>query len=168
MTESLEASFGKLGDSDSEGSDEVDALDVPSQVNGSGKATATTDAVEDKAKGNSVDSESTVNEVMKKAEEDELNATVPEVGSAEQEQAAEDEFPNPFIPNFSRTNFLRKRLFGRQEKWSTTKPLSIRIVTYNVNDRVPPPGSKELSAVVGGGSDDVIAVGVQEAGKCYS
>lgn len=33
----------------------------------------------------------------------------------------EDQFPNPFSPGFSRTAFLRKRLFARQDTWSEQK-----------------------------------------------
>jgi hypothetical protein len=75
-----------------------------------------------------------------------------------------DKFPNPYAPRFSRTAFLRKRMFSRQEKWSSTKDISIRVVTYNVNDRVPPPGTKELSPIVGPGRADIIALGLQEVG----
>lgn len=87
----------------------------------------------------------------------------------EQEQApAEDDkessmYPNPYAAGFDRTGFLRKRLYGERDKWTTTKPISIRIVTYNVNDRQPPSGTKELGPLVGHGEDDIIVVGLQEA-----
>jgi hypothetical protein len=55
-------------------------------------------------------------------------------------------------------------MFSRQEKWSSTKDISIRVVTYNVNDRVPRPGTKELSPIVGPGRADIIALGLQEVG----
>lgn len=74
------------------------------------------------------------------------------------------EFPNPYDPGFDRQDFIRKRLFSRQSKWSTRKPVSIRVVTYNVNDRLPPPGTKELAEVLGYGWEDIIVVGLQEAG----
>lgn len=35
----------------------------------------------------------------------------------------DDKFPNPYTPGFSRTDFLRKRLFKRQKKWSSTTPV---------------------------------------------
>ncbi|KAL1409612.1 hypothetical protein Q8F55_003607 [Vanrija albida] len=71
-------------------------------------------------------------------------------------------YPNPYTVGFSRTAFLRKRLFGRQDKWSSTTPVSIRVVTYNVNNRIPPTGTKELAPVVGYGAEDIIVVGLQE------
>lgn len=72
-------------------------------------------------------------------------------------------YPNPYAEGFSRTDFLRKQLYSRRDKWTTTKSVSIRIVTYNVNDRVPPPGTKELGPLVGYGQDDIVVVGLQEA-----
>lgn len=87
-----------------------------------------------------------------------------------QEQTPEDDeddaasqYPNPYVEGFDRTGFLRKRLYSRRDKWTTTKPVSIRIATYNVNDRVPPSGTKELGPLVGHGQDDIIVVGLQEA-----
>lgn len=41
---------------------------------------------------------------------------------------------------------------------------SIRCVTYNVNDRIPPTGTTELAEVLGYGAEDIIVVGIQEAG----
>jgi hypothetical protein len=35
----------------------------------------------------------------------------------------EDVFPNPYLPTFSRTAFLRKRVFAKQEQWSSRIPL---------------------------------------------
>jgi phosphatidylinositol-bisphosphatase len=35
----------------------------------------------------------------------------------------EDIFPNPYLPTFSRTAFLRKRVFAKQEQWSSRIPL---------------------------------------------
>lgn len=43
--------------------------------------------------------------------------------------------------------------------------LSIRIATYNVNDKVPPKGTLELAPLVGEGEDDLLVFGFQEAGK---
>lgn len=37
--------------------------------------------------------------------------------------AADDEFPNPFLPDLSRTAFLRKRLFARQDQWSERRKI---------------------------------------------
>ncbi|TXT06026.1 hypothetical protein VHUM_03499 [Vanrija humicola] len=71
-------------------------------------------------------------------------------------------YPNPYTLGFSRTAFLRKRLFDRQSKWSTTKPVSLRVVTYNVNNRIPPSGTKELAPIVGYGAEDIIVIGLQE------
>jgi hypothetical protein len=36
-------------------------------------------------------------------------------------------------------------------------------VTYNVNDRVPPAGTKELAPILGYGAEDILVVGLQEA-----
>lgn len=39
---------------------------------------------------------------------------------------AEDEddlYPDPYLPTFSRTSFLRKRLFAKQDKWSSQTPI---------------------------------------------
>lgn len=81
----------------------------------------------------------------------------------DEEDDAESQYPNPYVAGFDRTGFLRKRLYGRRDKWTTTTPVSIRIATYNVNDRVPPSGTKELGPLVGHGQDDIIVVGLQEA-----
>ncbi|BEJ11943.1 hypothetical protein CspHIS471_0204030 [Cutaneotrichosporon sp. HIS471] len=81
----------------------------------------------------------------------------------EPKEGETEQYPNPYVEGFSRPGFLRKRLFSRQEKWSTRKPVSIRIVTYNVNDRVPPPGTKELAPILGYGEEDILVVGLQEA-----
>jgi len=35
----------------------------------------------------------------------------------------DDEFPNPFLPGFSRTATLRKRLFARQVQWSERRKI---------------------------------------------
>lgn len=46
------------------------------------------------------------------------------VESKAEEKVDEDEqFPNPYVEGFSRQGFLRKRLFSRQEKWSTRHPV---------------------------------------------
>lgn len=37
--------------------------------------------------------------------------------------AEDDEYPNPFLPAFSRTAFLRKRLFAKQEQWSERRKI---------------------------------------------
>lgn len=93
----------------------------------------------------------------------------PEKKEVKQEQPPEEEddeasrFPNPYVDGFDRTGFLRKRLYSQRDKWTTTKPVSIRIATYNVNDRVPPSGTKELGPLVGHGQNDIIVVGLQEA-----
>lgn len=42
---------------------------------------------------------------------------------------------------------------------------SLRIVTYNVNDRIPPAGTKELAPILGYGAEDILVVGLQEAGE---
>nr|ODN77240.1 hypothetical protein L203_06319 [Cryptococcus depauperatus CBS 7841] len=70
---------------------------------------------------------------------------------------------DPYSPTFSRHSFLRSRLFSLLPSWSITVPLKIRCATYNVNDKVPPQGTKELGGLVGDGSDDLIVVGLQEA-----
>lgn len=87
--------------------------------------------------------------------------------NAKDEKDTEDDeasqFPNPYVEGFDRTGFLRKRLYARRDQWTTTRPVSIRIATYNVNDRVPPSGTKELGPLVGYGDDDIVVVGLQEA-----
>ncbi len=97
---------------------------------------------------------------------------------------SEDEHPNPYAPGFSRTAFLRKRLFLRQERWSSRKPIRygssccfpssvliivrrIRATTYNVNDKLPPPGTTELASLVGSGEEDILVFGFQEVGELY-
>lgn len=35
----------------------------------------------------------------------------------------EQDHPNPYLPGFSRTAFLRKRLFSRQTQWSEQRPI---------------------------------------------
>lgn len=35
----------------------------------------------------------------------------------------DDEFPNPFEPTFDKTDFIRKRLFARREKWTSIRPV---------------------------------------------
>ncbi|KAK4689100.1 inositol polyphosphate 5-phosphatase INPP5B/F, partial [Tremellales sp. Uapishka_1] len=73
-----------------------------------------------------------------------------------------EEFPNPFLPSFHRVKFTRKRLFKRQDRWSTFTPIKIRTATYNVNDKLPPPSTTEMSALVGDGGDDLLVFGFQE------
>ncbi|RXK37280.1 hypothetical protein M231_05422 [Tremella mesenterica] len=87
--------------------------------------------------------------------------------SAEQSEK-DEEHPNPFAEGFSRTVFLRKRLFIRESEWSSRTSLRVRIATYNVNDRLPPKGSKELSPLVGKGSEDILVFGLQEVGDLRS
>ncbi|OCF43755.1 hypothetical protein I317_02359 [Kwoniella heveanensis CBS 569] len=77
--------------------------------------------------------------------------------------AEEDEHPDPYLPTFSRTEFLRKRLYARQEKWSTRAEMKIRIATYNVNDKIPPEGTLELAPLAGKGEEDLLVFGFQEA-----
>ncbi|KIR43959.1 inositol-polyphosphate 5-phosphatase [Cryptococcus deuterogattii 99/473] len=79
---------------------------------------------------------------------------------------AEDPQPNPYLPTFSRTSFLRSRLFSSLPSWSSSIPIKIRTVSYNVNDKVPPKGTLELKGLVGGDDEetsDLIVVGLQEA-----
>ncbi|KIR79357.1 inositol-polyphosphate 5-phosphatase [Cryptococcus gattii EJB2] len=79
---------------------------------------------------------------------------------------AEDPQPNPYLPTFSRTSFLRSRLFSSLSSWSSSLPIKIRTVSYNVNDKVPPKGTLELKGLVGGDDEetsDLIVVGLQEA-----
>ncbi|BEI96950.1 hypothetical protein CcaverHIS631_0205390 [Cutaneotrichosporon cavernicola] len=101
-------------------------------------------------------------ETRAKAEPASEGETEGEEGS-EPKEGETEQYPNPYVEGFSRPGFLRKRLFSRQDKWSTRKPVSIRIVTYNVNDRVPPPGTKELAPILGYGEEDILVVGLQEA-----
>ncbi|WWC67008.1 uncharacterized protein I206_100915 [Kwoniella pini CBS 10737] len=75
----------------------------------------------------------------------------------------EEHYPDPYLPTFSRTNFLRKRLFARQDKWSRREEIKIRIATYNVNDKIPPEGTTELAPLVGKGEEDILVFGFQEA-----
>ncbi|WVO23706.1 uncharacterized protein IAS62_005061 [Cryptococcus decagattii] len=79
---------------------------------------------------------------------------------------AEDRQPNPYLPTFSRTSFLRSSLFSSLPSWSSSIPIKIRTVSYNVNDKVPPKGTLELKGLVGGSDEetsDLIVVGLQEA-----
>ena len=48
---------------------------------------------------------------------------------------AEDEFPNPFDPGFSRTGFLRQRLHARQDRWSQRK--TVKCVVFHCLAYVP-------------------------------
>ncbi|WVR03400.1 hypothetical protein IAU60_000391 [Kwoniella sp. DSM 27419] len=73
------------------------------------------------------------------------------------------EYPDPYHPSFSRTRFLRQRLYARQEEWSKRQPVRIRIATYNVNDKVPPQGTLELAPLTGSGEEDILVFGFQEA-----
>ena len=41
----------------------------------------------------------------------------------------------------------------------------IRLATYNVNDKLPPPGTTELTPMVGAGDEDILVFGFQEVGK---
>lgn len=41
----------------------------------------------------------------------------------------------------------------------------IRLATYNVNDKLPPPGTTELMPMVGDGVDDLLVFGFQEVGE---
>ncbi|OCF71352.1 hypothetical protein I204_07979 [Kwoniella mangroviensis CBS 8886] len=75
----------------------------------------------------------------------------------------EEQYPDPYLPTFSRTKFLRKRLFARQEKWSRREEVKIRIATYNVNDKIPPEGTLELAPLAGKGEEDILVFGFQEA-----
>ncbi|WWD06010.1 hypothetical protein V865_004095 [Kwoniella europaea PYCC6329] len=75
----------------------------------------------------------------------------------------EEQYPDPYLPTFSRTKFLRKRLFARQDKWSRREKVKIRIATYNVNDKIPPEGTLELAPLVGKGEEDILVFGFQEA-----
>ncbi|WWC57979.1 uncharacterized protein I303_100514 [Kwoniella dejecticola CBS 10117] len=74
-----------------------------------------------------------------------------------------EQYPDPYLPTFSRTHFLRKRLFAGQDKWSAREEIKIRIATYNVNDKIPPEGTTELSPLVGKGEEDILVFGFQEA-----
>ncbi|ORX34560.1 Endonuclease/exonuclease/phosphatase [Kockovaella imperatae] len=76
--------------------------------------------------------------------------------------STEEQYPNPFAAGFSRIGFLRKRLFASLGEWSSRTPVKIRITTYNVNDKLPPPGTKELGTLVGSGVEDVLVFGFQE------
>ncbi|WVW81619.1 hypothetical protein I302_103614 [Kwoniella bestiolae CBS 10118] len=75
----------------------------------------------------------------------------------------EEQYPDPYLPTFSRTKFLRKRLFARQDKWSRREEIKIRIATYNVNDKIPPEGTLELGPLAGKGEEDILVFGFQEA-----
>ncbi|WVQ80297.1 hypothetical protein IAT38_002402 [Cryptococcus sp. DSM 104549] len=75
----------------------------------------------------------------------------------------EDPFPDPYAPTFSRTTFLRKRVFASQSTWASPQDIKLRLATYNVNDKVPPRGTTELAGLVGEGEEDLIVVGLQEA-----
>ncbi|CAD6564187.1 MAG: hypothetical protein TREMPRED_004465 [Tremellales sp. Tagirdzhanova-0007] len=74
----------------------------------------------------------------------------------------EDDHPDPYSPGFSRTSFLRKLLFARQQRWSSRQPLRIRTTTYNVNDKIPPSGTMELVSLVGTGEEEVLVFSFQE------
>ncbi|ORY31996.1 Endonuclease/exonuclease/phosphatase [Naematelia encephala] len=74
----------------------------------------------------------------------------------------DEEHPNPRQPSFSRTSFLRKRLFAQQDRWSTRAKVRVRLATYNVNDKLPPQGTTELASLVGNGEDDILIFGFQE------
>ena len=97
-------------------------------------------------------------------------------------EGEEDHWPNPFHPDFSRSAFLRKRLYARQSKWSSHTPIKwvhghisvhgkkadanrIRLATYNVNDILPPAGTTELVPLVGQGEEDLLVFGFQEVGE---
>ena len=41
----------------------------------------------------------------------------------------------------------------------------IRLATYNVNDKLPPPGTTELAPLVGDRDEDVLVFGFQEIGE---
>ena len=41
----------------------------------------------------------------------------------------------------------------------------IRCTTFNVNDKLPPPGTTELSSLVGAGEGDLLVFGFQEVGE---
>ena len=56
------------------------------------------------------------------AEPTPIAAPLAELGAA-LPPAGENPFPNPFDPDFSRTAFLRKRLFARESEWSSRTPL---------------------------------------------
>lgn len=43
----------------------------------------------------------------------------------------------------------------------------IRATTYNVNDKLPPPGTTELASLVGSGEEDILVFGFQEVGELY-
>ncbi|WRT63490.1 uncharacterized protein IL334_000395 [Kwoniella shivajii] len=84
-------------------------------------------------------------------------------GTSVPEGEEEEQYPDPYLPTFSRTEFLRKRLFARQDKWSTNEEVKIRIATYNVNDKIPPEGTLELAPLAGKGEEDILVFGFQEA-----
>ncbi|WWC85634.1 uncharacterized protein L201_000500 [Kwoniella dendrophila CBS 6074] len=88
-----------------------------------------------------------------------LSATSKEAEPSEEEER----YPDPYLPTFSRTEFLRKRLFARQDRWSRRQEIKIRIATYNVNDKIPPEGTLELAPLVGKGEEDILVFGFQEA-----
>jgi len=48
---------------------------------------------------------------------------------------------------------------------SATPDIRIRLATYNVNDKLPPPGTTELTPMVGNGEDDILVFGFQEVGE---
>lgn len=102
-------------------------------------------------------------ESLVKPPEPEKKAEKPEPAQEEEEDKEAALYPNPYVEGFDRTGFLRKRLYGKRDEWTTRRPVSIRIATYNVNDRVPPSGTKELGPLVGHGHEDIIVVGLQEA-----
>jgi hypothetical protein len=39
------------------------------------------------------------------------------------------------------------------------------LATYNVNDKLPPPGTTELTPLTGSGEEDILVFGFQEVGE---
>ena len=58
--------------------------------------------------------------------------------------------------------------FGRLDRTKYRIPLiskrRMRVSTFNVNDKLPPPGTTELASLVGTGKEDLLVFGFQEVG----
>lgn len=44
-------------------------------------------------------------------------------GADDEDDTPSDDFPNPYVKGFDTQDFIRKRLFERQSKWSSKKPV---------------------------------------------
>lgn len=91
-----------------------------------------------------------------------LNSPLTGLTITKSDASEDEEHPNPYSLGFARIAFIRKRLFSRQDRWSSRKPIRIRTTTFNVNDKLPPPGTTELASLVGIGEEDLLVFGFQE------